>query len=280
MDNVNNTALIVQGMQLDAHQSKIVHWLSASDPSVNHLKALEKRHEGTGLWFIQSQAFRDWKNQSKSFLWLHGIPGCGKTILTSTIVEHIKDNVAPDHALLYFYFDFNDFDFNDSNKQTFENLLRSFVNQLYRTQPDTRSYVDQLWKAHHKGNQSLSRQSLGTVLLAMLSKVSNFSIVLDALDEASSRSDLLTWLESLLEKEFSACRILVTARREQDIESALQLWTQPENRIDIQGDDVDRDIKAYVNHTVRKSTELERWQNRPDVQNEIELELTEKASGM
>ncbi|KAH0006078.1 Pfs, NACHT and ankyrin domain protein, partial [Aureobasidium melanogenum] len=257
MDNVNNTALIVQGMQLDAHQSKIVHWLSASDPSINYLNALEKRHEGTGLWFIQSQAFRDWKNQSKSFLWLYGIPGCGKTVLSSTIIEHLKANIEPDHALLYFYFKFN-----DSSKQTFESLLRSLVNQLYRTQPDTRSFVDQLWKAHHENNQSLSKQSLSTVLLAMLSKVSNFSIVLDALDEATTRGDVLSWLKSLFESGCSVCQILLTARREQDIESALQLWTQPETWINIQGNDVDRDIRA------------------PDVQNELESELTEKAGGM
>lgn len=189
VDNVKSTAKIVQIMQLDAHQSKILHWLSASDPSMSYIDALEKRHEGTGLWFIQSHPFCDWKGQSKSFLWLHGIPGCGKTVLSSTIVEQLKFNLAPDHAILYFYFDFN-----DSNKQTFENLLRSFVDQLYRTQPATRSFVDQLWNAHQEGNQSLSKQSLSTVLMAMLSKVDNFSIVLDVLDEATTRGDVLAWL--------------------------------------------------------------------------------------
>jgi hypothetical protein len=46
----------------------------------------------------------------KSFLWLYGIAGCGKTILTSTAIEdaigYCQSNTGS--AIAYFYFDFND----------------------------------------------------------------------------------------------------------------------------------------------------------------------------
>ncbi|KAL2010787.1 hypothetical protein VTN00DRAFT_3505 [Thermoascus crustaceus] len=66
------------------------------------------QHKGSGLWFLQSEVFANWKMRSNSFLWLHGKPGCGKTILSCTIVEDLMRTSSSSQALLYFYFDFND----------------------------------------------------------------------------------------------------------------------------------------------------------------------------
>jgi Cdc6-like AAA superfamily ATPase len=273
--NVKETGENVHNLRLSHHEKEIRDWLSAADPSVNYANALEKRHTGTGLWFTQGQAFADWQKQSNSFLWLHGIPGCGKTVLSSTIIEHLESVTTPDQILLYFYFTFN-----DTNKQTLENMLRSLVNQLYQRLPGTREPLEQLWESNRENKQQLSKTSLRDVLLAMLNKANDVSIALDALDESTTRGDVLSWLLSILEAEFRACRILVTSRREQDIESALQRWMRPEDTISIQQADVKEDIRVYVGHSVRNSEELARWHTRPEVQDEIETELVEKADGM
>jgi Cdc6-like AAA superfamily ATPase len=267
--NVRDTGEGVQNLRLNHHEKEIRDWLSAVDPSTNYANALEKRHQGTGAWFIKGQAFVDWNEQSGSFLWLHGIPGCGKTVLSSTIIEHLKSVTRPSQVLLYFYFDFN-----DKKKQNLENMLRSLVNQLYQGQPSARGPLDRL----QVSTKCLSKASLKEVLLAMLSKVNNVSIILDALDESTTRSDLLAWLRDVLETD--SCRILVTARREEDIESALRRWMRPEDKISIKQDDIGEDIRAYVGHTVRSSEELVRWHERPEVQDEIETELVKKADGM
>jgi hypothetical protein len=273
--NVEDTGKRVQEIQLKSHEVEIRDWLSAANPSINYINALEKRHQGTGAWFVDGQAFADWNERSNSFLWLHGIPGCGKTILSSTIIEHLKSVTASDQVLLYFYFDFN-----DSNKQTLENMLRSLVDQLYKRHVDSREPLDQLWYSHRESDHLFSKKSLGDVLLAMLSKFNNVSIVLDALDESTTRSDLLAWMRDVTEDECFAGRILVTARREEDIESAIQRWTLPGERMSIQQDDVNDDITAYVTHTVRNSKKLERWHRNSEVQYEIETELVKKADGM
>ncbi|KAI4852088.1 Pfs, NACHT and ankyrin domain protein [Aureobasidium sp. EXF-8845] len=273
--NVRDTQEAVQELQLNHYEREIRKWLRAPNPTTNHANALEKSHPGTGTWFINGQAFTYWMQQSNSFLWLHGIPGCGKTILSSTVIEHLKNVITPIHVVLYFYFDFN-----DSNKQTLENMLRSLINQMYQGQPDTRGPLDQLWYARRQGNQLLSRKSLEDVLLVMLNKVENVSIVLDALDESTTRSDLLAWIRSVLGADSIACRIVVTSRREEDIESAFQRWTGPETMVSIQQDVVDDDIEAYVGHIVHSSEQLVRWRNMPDVQDEIETTLVENAHGM
>lgn len=126
----------------------------------------------------------------------------------------------------------------------------------------------------------MSKKSLRDVLIALLSRFDDVSIVLDALDESTTRGDLLAWLRSVQEINSVTCRILVTARREEDIESVLQRWMRPEDSISIQDSGVDEDIRAYVSHTVRHSEGLYRWQKLPEVQNEIETELVKRAHGM
>jgi len=66
---------------LDDNRNQILKWLSNTDPTINHNAACEKHEPQTGNWFIQGKDYSQWKETPSSFLWLHGIPGCGKTIL-------------------------------------------------------------------------------------------------------------------------------------------------------------------------------------------------------
>jgi hypothetical protein len=102
------------------------------DPFTNHENALSKHELGTGSWFIESADFISWTTNPNSTLWIHGIPGAGKTILSSTIIENIKALRAtkPSHKYIYFYFDFH-----DHHKQTVTGLLRSLIAQLSVCQP-------------------------------------------------------------------------------------------------------------------------------------------------
>ncbi|CAD0093851.1 unnamed protein product, partial [Aureobasidium mustum] len=250
----------------------ITKWLSAPDPSTNHIRASEKHHYGTGLWFIHGDAFQEWKRRPGSFLWLYGIPGCGKTVLSSTIIEHLqKDTTCQE--LFYFYFDFTDF-----NKQSLDSLLRSLVYQVYRSRPESRQRLEELWAFYDQGDRQASTSSLQNELLAMLSGIDDICIVLDALDESVSRNGVLAWLKMLIKS--THCRILVTSRREEDIESALQSWTRAEQRLLIPQNEVNKDISVYVKDQIRNGYELERWRSRPDVQDEIEATLVNRADGI
>jgi hypothetical protein len=56
-------------------QQAATKWLSPPDPSVNYHNACDTHHEGTTTWFIESTAFKDWK-QSGSLFWIHGKRMC------------------------------------------------------------------------------------------------------------------------------------------------------------------------------------------------------------
>lgn len=72
----------VKSLDADHKQGKIERWLHAPDPSIDFNKALQQRHKDSGRWFLESSAFATWMTRPNSFLWLYGIPGCGKTILS------------------------------------------------------------------------------------------------------------------------------------------------------------------------------------------------------
>lgn len=54
-------------------QRELRSWLAAPDSSSNHNAACKLHQENTGNWLLESTTFQEWKTQSRSFLWLHGI---------------------------------------------------------------------------------------------------------------------------------------------------------------------------------------------------------------
>jgi NACHT domain len=259
-------------------QDKISLWLHPPEPAVNYNKALQQRLTGSGHWFLRGNHFTRWKSRSQSSaMWLYGIPGCGKTILSSTILEDLKKCQSA-QPIIYFYFDFN-----DANKQTFESMLRSLVIQIYHQCEDTRRHLDSLYS--EKKDQQLNCEDLCKVLLLMIQQLSEVWIILDALDECTTRKGsqtegLLSWVGDILKHRQLNVHILITSRPEEDIKSAVDGWSDPQDRLPIQSDLISQDISDYIRKRVREGEELKRWQTKPDVQGEIETVLMEKAGGM
>jgi hypothetical protein len=269
----------VNRLHLDYHQREIIKWLSAPDPSTNYNKALEQRYEGSGLWFLESDAFAKWKTRRNSFLWLHGIPGCGKTILSSAIIKNL-DSILASQPLLYFYFDFN-----DSNKQTLESMLSSLISQLCYKRIETSQQLGSLFSSCGDGHRQPTSESLCKTLLDMIEQVKEVWLVLDALDECSTRKGkstegLLSWIREVLQSEQRNVHLLITSRPEQDIESGIMEFAHNDDIVPIQSSLISDDIRAYIRTRVREDNGLKRWRLQPEVQNKIETRLMEKADGM
>ncbi|KAK2601578.1 hypothetical protein QQS21_004896 [Conoideocrella luteorostrata] len=177
-DNLQQTRADIEVIGLEQRGGKIERWLSPPDPSTNYNNALKQRQEGSGLWFLNIDAFAKWKERQNSFLWLNGIPGCGKTILSSIIIEHIATVLPPNQQLLYFYFDFN-----HTDKQTLDSMLRSLLGQLCSKSGDSSKELDSLHLSCENGYRQPSCESLCETLLRMIEQMEAVWIVLDALDE-------------------------------------------------------------------------------------------------
>jgi hypothetical protein len=105
-------------------------------------------------------------------------------------------------------------------------------------------------------------------------------IILDALDECKDREELLEGVRAIAGWELKKLHILVTSRREKDIEESLESLVNDDKRACIQGSLVNDDIQAYVHKRLQTDQKLKRWQKNSKVQQEIEMTLMEKAGGM
>lgn len=76
------------------------------------------------------------------------------------------------------------------------------------------------------------------------------------------------------------CHLLVTSRKEHDIELVLSDLAHNEDIVPLQSDLVSDDIRRYINTKVREGDGLKRWRSHPDILDEIETRLMEKANGM
>jgi Cdc6-like AAA superfamily ATPase len=228
---------------------------------------------------LESAAFAEWKIRRNSFLWLYGIPGCGKTILSSTIVQHLESTL-PSQPLLYFFFTFT-----EPDKQLLESMIRSLIGQLYYKREDAQKQIHSLFSACEDGHRQPTTDSLSTTFLQVIQQVGEVWIVLDALDECLTRKGkrtegILSWMRDLLSSKERNIHVLMTSRPEQDIEMEVRQWARRHDIVSIQGDGVADDIRAYIHTRIREDDDLKRWRSHPDVQDEIEAILMDKAAGM
>ena len=256
---------------------KIYSWLSPPDPSTNYHKAHEQRQAETGLWLLESAKFAAWKKSAASRLWLYGIPGCGKTILSSTIIEHLLQHCDNDSSLVtaYFYFDFN-----DAQKQDRELMLRSILCQLLQRSSTIPKSVDALFSACGNGQGRPSLHALQEVAPQILQHFTHVYIVLDALDECAQRRGLMNMLETVAGWRLDNVHLLMTSRKERDIESSLESYVKEEDTICLQRDVVDEDIQRYVQQRLSDDKTLAKWNKDVAVRQEIEAALMRGACGM
>jgi hypothetical protein len=63
-------------------RTDILLWISPEPYNQHHAKEKKEVLSGTGQWLLSDPIFNQWKKESvSSLLWLHGIPGSGKSKL-------------------------------------------------------------------------------------------------------------------------------------------------------------------------------------------------------
>jgi Cdc6-like AAA superfamily ATPase len=123
--------------QTSAQRKDLRNWLSAPNPESNYQKAVEQYYDSTCMGFIESEGFRAWLSNAESLrnLWLRGIPGSGKTLLSAKVISLLREKQGA--MPLYLFFDFN-----DPTKQTLESLLRSLISQLHRVSKNAKKVLE------------------------------------------------------------------------------------------------------------------------------------------
>ncbi|CAH0046151.1 unnamed protein product, partial [Clonostachys solani] len=257
-----------------SQEEKLRKWLSASNPETNFKAALGTYHPGTCLWFLEGDRFKDWKLASRQSLWMHGIPGSGKTVMSSKIIHSL---LSDETNVLYFFFDTR-----DSEKQSLDDLLRSLILQLY-TEGQARNILESLFvDKFGEGNKRLFSKDLETTFLSMVnSSGRKFKIVLDALDECSTKEDVLDWVQSSNSKsELAEVGFLMTSRNDKVIESGFKKWLNQDCFVPLETETINKDLTGYIEFCLQSGRYFERWSNHPGVLLKMKQGLVHRADGM
>ncbi|KAI0528187.1 hypothetical protein F5B22DRAFT_584049 [Xylaria bambusicola] len=242
----------------DRERIEAMQWIShvPYESDFNNVKAT--RLKGTCDWLLTHPRYVQWTQSACSkTLWLHGIPGAGKTRLTCRVVELLmKDPLITSgwESLAYFFCDRNRPDRQDPTA-----VLRSLVRQMSfqpRTQDIMACTHDLFMSKKSRGfaSSELTMDECQSLMTQLSRSRPKSTIIIDGLDECNpkSRHALLEALDSIrTTSDPGIVRIFIASRDDNDIKDQFGGG----EHLKIQAGDNQGDIEKYINNKMQSS----RW---------------------
>ncbi|KAF8214397.1 hypothetical protein K438DRAFT_1956474 [Mycena galopus ATCC 62051] len=258
----------------DEQLSKVLDWLKPINMKSRLETIFQLHQQGTCQWVLDNPVFKEWeKSTAGSLLWLQGILGNGKTVISSVVMEHVVEKCTHDDIVLYAFCEFRD-------KQIIDPavLLRTFISQLLRAypgqiMPDFSDLVDKERKRESPPN---TVASLGALIRRATQRFARVHIVLDGMDECADRESLIELLHTLVKDE--AFNVYVARRPEPDIQEALSSAITISLQMEQERAHVHDEIVHYINRQLEVRRELRRLPKK--LTDEIQATLEIKANGM
>jgi Cdc6-like AAA superfamily ATPase len=172
---------------------------------------LRRRQEGTCEWFITATQYEAWLRDRGAVLYCPGIPGSGKTIVASVVIDNLinRFHASPSVGVAYIYFDFR-----SHATQKPDKLLASLLKQLLERQQNIPEALAVLHRRWRNVKTEPTIKELLTSLQLVLNSLMRAFIVIDALDECQTsdgcRSAFLSILLSL--QSSHKINVLATSR--------------------------------------------------------------------
>ncbi|EGO28663.1 hypothetical protein SERLADRAFT_459329, partial [Serpula lacrymans var. lacrymans S7.9] len=146
---VNGDHTIINNYNTDdaEERSKLAAWFTPLNFRQKHSDVYGSRREGTGDWVLDDEKFKEWirGDTNSKTLWCPGIPGAGKTILASHIINSLteKHKNTDEVAVTYIYCDYKE-------QPTVYDIVASLLKQLVENSSPTFKNVASEYKSHQK----------------------------------------------------------------------------------------------------------------------------------
>jgi hypothetical protein len=249
----------------------ILNWLTGIDYAPQQNDYIRRRQPGTGQWLLDSAEFQTWLYTSQQTLFCPGIPGAGKTILTSIVVDDLCNRFRNDITIGIAYIYCN---FRRQDEQKVEDLLASLLKELAQYQLSLSGIVKDLYDRHKDKRTRPSFDDLSRALQSVASLYSRVFIVVDALDECQisdgCRSRLLSEVFNLQTK--AGANVFATSRFIPEITEKFEGSTTLKIRAR------DEDVRSYLDgHTIKLPSFV---RGDPNLQGEIKTKIVGAVEGM
>lgn len=238
----------------DSPRRKVVlewmKWLGTDpvlDDDSKQKKLLQTLEPGTGRWLLELREFREWMaTPESSTLRCYGIPGAGKTVMTSLVIETLRNNFSMEDgvAIVFRYLSVG-------GRDSFALVLTEIIKQIILLDRENWHHgaLEALLQKHRKGLERPSEEALLQVLTSIIAgQYRTIFIVLDgldALDLAEKRKQLAAF-DYIQQLAGPAVKLFLTSR---DIsKGALREERKTASLIIRASDD---DITLYVNNHIR-----------------------------
>ncbi|RYP13523.1 hypothetical protein DL765_006845 [Monosporascus sp. GIB2] len=260
--------------QVNSERQIILDWITPIDYTPQHNDYFSRRQAGTGQWLLDSTEYQAWLTTDGQTLFCPGIPGAGKTILASVVIENIGSRFRNDTSvgIAYLYCNFRRRD-KEKAKDLFANLLKQLSKDL-TSLPDT---VKDLYGRHRRKGTRPSFDEISIALQSVIALYLRVFIIVDALDEApyEERDDFLTAIFDLQQRTQAHVNIFATSRPAVAPHFAEHFKEHMSKEIRA----TDNDVLTYINgrlSTIRRP----RISKYPDLQDAIRREVVNAAGGM
>ncbi|KAJ6545367.1 hypothetical protein B0H19DRAFT_861021, partial [Mycena capillaripes] len=248
---------------------RIINWLSPINFFLRHADISRVRQKHTGGWLLADPVFKRWESGSGRTLWCRGIPGAGKTMLASMVVDHLSAEYADRNvgvACIYLTH-------KEADTQTPVSLLSGLWRQLVIGQ-DVGISAKRLYRQHHEKGTTPSLGESSEVLTSIIEHYSRVFIVVDAVDEYPElqRRILLQYLTAIQ----PVVKLMITSRPHISFDS-LALSNVEILHVSAKTED----IREYVNTQIDLFPRLSKHiQRQSELRGEIHAAITDAADGM
>ena len=266
----DDTTKLVVDQKLRDKQA-ILDWLTPIDYHPQQDECVRQRQPGTGQWLLDSAEFRAWVEAENKTLFCPGIPGAGKTILTSIAVEELSKRVKSDYGIAVTYIYCN---YKRHHEQSLQQLLASLLKQLAQGRPRLPEIVKALHDRCKSKQVQPSADEISTCLQSVSAEFSQVFIFIDALDECQMNSSFLASLRSHISNIRTKCGVnfFATSRFIPDFVEQFE----QDIRLEIRADE--KDVQRYVEGHL---DEMPRFVRRdPELQRKISSEIVKAVDGM
>jgi ankyrin repeat protein len=250
----------------------IWEWLAPIDYSVQQREFSSRREEETGLWLLGSDEFKAWLAGSNQTLFCPGIPGAGKTVMTSLVVDHLHAKFRGDTGIgvAYIYCDYR-----QQEEQKPIRVIANLLKQLSQQKAFLPEDVRVLYQRYQETQDRPSPVELTRALHSVVSCYEHVFIIIDALDEYpvsdGHRRKLLSDIFDL--QKDHAANVFATSRYIPDI---VREFEGRSTSVEIRASE--KDVQRYVDgHMFLLPTFVLR---SPDIQEKVRTGISRAADGM